>query len=211
MFFFTCPFLMPITIRAVVGLGNPGKEYARTRHNAGYWFADALAGAHRAQFNKEPKFQGELAKFRFTDELLLLLKPTTFMNLSGDSVQALAAFHQLEPEQILVVHDELDLPVGAVRLKAGGGHGGHNGLRSIHQHLGEAYLRLRLGVGHPGNKEQVQSYLTEERTPENEELLIRAAITTALDALAVLLEEGPEKAMQLLHTLSPLPAGPEES
>lgn len=191
---------MSTTVRAIVGLGNPGKDYARTRHNAGFWFADALAGQHRASFNKDSKFRGEIALLRLDSGTVLLLKPMTYMNSSGESVQALAAFHKIAPEEILVAHDELDLPVGSVRLKSGGGHGGHNGLRSCSQHLGESYLRLRLGVGHPGTKERVHGYLTDERTPEAEEKQIREAIAAALDALPLLIDGSPEKAMQKLHT-----------
>ena len=191
---------MPSTLRLIVGLGNPGKDYARTRHNAGFWFADALAEKHGGSFRLESKFRGELAQVRIEGETLFVLKPVTFMNSSGESVQALAAFHKLTPEQILVVHDELDLPVGAARLKSGGGHGGHNGLRSLHQHLGEAYLRLRLGVGHPGTKERVHGYLTDERTPAEEEKLIQTGITAGLDAMPTLVTGGIEKAMQQLHS-----------
>lgn len=191
---------MPSSLRLLVGLGNPGKDYARTRHNAGFWFADALAGKHDGSFRLESKFRGELAQVRIEGETLFVLKPVTFMNSSGESVQALAAFHKLAPEQILVVHDELDLPIGAARLKSGGGHGGHNGLRSLHQHLGEAYLRLRLGVGHPGTKERVHGYLTDERTPAEEEKLIHAGIHAGLDALPVLVAGSLEKAMQQLHS-----------
>lgn len=191
---------MPSSLRLIVGLGNPGKDYARTRHNAGFWFADALAGKHGGSFRLESKFRGELAQVRIEGETLFVLKPVTFMNSSGESVQALAAFHKLTPEQILVVHDELDLPIGAARLKSGGGHGGHNGLRSLHQHLGEAYLRLRLGVGHPGTKERVHGYLTDERTPAEEEKLIHVGINAGLEALPVLVAGSLEKAMQQLHS-----------
>lgn len=191
---------MPSTLRLIVGLGNPGKDYARTRHNAGFWFADVLANTHGGSFRLESKFRGELAQVRIEGETLLVLKPVTFMNSSGESVQALAAFHKLTPQQILVVHDELDLPVGAARLKSGGGHGGHNGLRSLHQHLGEAYLRLRLGVGHPGTKERVHGYLTDERTPADDEKLIQAGIAAGLEAMPTLVTGGIEKAMQLLHS-----------
>ena len=191
---------MPSTLRLIVGLGNPGKDYSRTRHNAGFWFADALAGKHGGSFRLESKFRGELAQVRIEGETLFVLKPVTFMNSSGESVQALAAFHKLTPEQILVVHDELDLPIGAARLKSGGGHGGHNGLRSLHQHLGEAYLRLRLGVGHPGTKERVHGYLTDERTPAEEEKLIHVGINAGLEALPVLVAGSLEKAMQQLHS-----------
>lgn len=191
---------MPANVRAIVGLGNPGKDYARTRHNAGFWFADALAEAHRASFNNQSKFRGDLASIQGAEGKVWLLKPMTWMNNSGEAVQALAAFHKIPTEEILVVHDELDLPVGAARLKSGGGHGGHNGLRSCTQHLGAEYLRLRLGVGHPGSKERVHGYLTEERTPAAEEQAIRAAITDSIDAFALLLDGNIEKAMQKLHT-----------
>lgn len=191
---------MTLPLRLIVGLGNPGRDYERTRHNAGFWFADAVASQHGGSFRLESKFRGELAQVRIDGETLLVLKPVTFMNSSGESVQALAAFHKILPEQILVVHDELDLPVGAARLKSGGGHGGHNGLRSLHQHLGEAYLRLRLGVGHPGSKERVHGYLTAERTPSEEEKLIHAGIAAGLDVLPVLVTGSIEKAMQQLHS-----------
>lgn len=193
---------MSTTVSAIVGLGTPGKDYARTRHNAGFWFLDALADDWRVSFNNESRFKGEVASKGSGDERLILLKPMTWMNNSGEAVQALAAFHKIEPTQILVVHDELDLPVGAARLKAGGGHGGHNGLRSIHQHLGPDYLRLRLGVGHPGSKERVHAYLTDERTPAAEEALIKDAISASLKALPLLLSGSIEKAMQSLHTAS---------
>lgn len=189
-----------VQIRAIVGLGNPGKDYVRTRHNAGFWFADDLAAQHRSSFTKETKFRGEMASLAHAGEKIWLLKPTTYMNSSGEAVQALAAFHKIAPEQILVAHDELDLPVGTVRLKSGGGHGGHNGLRSMTQHLGESYLRLRIGVGHPGSKERVHGYLTDERTPDAEEKLIRDGIAAALEALPLLLDGSLEKAMQKLHT-----------
>ncbi len=191
---------MSLPLRLIVGLGNPGRDYARTRHNAGFWFADALAAKHGGSFRAESKFRGELAQVRIETEALFLLKPSTYMNHSGEAVQALAAFHKIAPEQILIAHDELDLPVGAARLKVAGGHGGHNGLRSLHQHLGEAYLRLRLGVGHPGTKERVHDYLTEERTPAEEEKLIQAGIKAALEALPALVTGGIEQAMQLLHS-----------
>jgi PTH1 family peptidyl-tRNA hydrolase len=187
-------------LRAVIGLGNPGADYARTRHNAGFWFADALAEQARASFRAESKFLGDLAKLRVAEAELLVLKPATFMNRSGEAVQRLAQFYKLAPAEILVVHDELDLPPGVARLKRGGGHGGHNGLRSVHQHLGPDYLRLRLGVGHPGHKDRVHDYLTSGRAPKAEEALVLDAIAAALETLPVLIEQGLEKAMNRLHT-----------
>lgn len=185
---------------AIIGLGNPGPEYARTRHNAGFWFVDRLAERHRAALRMESKFHGELARFDAGARGVLLLKPMTWMNRSGQAVQALSAFYKLAPENILVVHDELDLPPGTARLKAGGGHGGHNGLRDVHRHIGDSYLRLRIGVGHPGVKERVMHYLTEERPGKDDEARILQAIEKADEAVAVWLGGSWEKAMQLLHT-----------
>lgn len=186
-------------LRAIVGLGNPGAEYERTRHNTGFWFVDALAEAHRGSFRAEPKFKGDVARVRIGTGDVLLLKPTTFMNRSGEAVQPLAAFYKLAPEDILVAHDELDLPVGTMRLKRGGGHGGHNGLRSVHQHLGEAYLRLRIGIGHPGTKEQVLGYVL-GRASAADEKLIRDGLIDAMNVMPIWLTQTLEKAMQPLHS-----------
>jgi PTH1 family peptidyl-tRNA hydrolase len=185
-------------IRAVVGLGNPGAEYERTRHNAGFWFVDRLAA--RGSFRVESKFQGELAKLRIGGQDLLLLKPATFMNRSGQAAQALATFYKIAPEQILVAHDELDLPPGTARLKRGGGHGGHNGLRSLHQHLGENYARLRIGIGHPGHKDQVLDYVL-GRPGATDLAAIEDALARAQAALDTLLATSSwDKAAQQLHT-----------
>ena len=192
---------MPETrLRAIVGLGNPGAEYEHTRHNAGFWFVDALAEAWRGAFRTESKFLGAMTRIRINDVDVLVLKPATFMNRSGQAIQALAAFYKLAPADILVAHDELDLPAGTVRLKRGGGHGGHNGLRSVHQHLGEDHLRLRLGVGHPGHKDLVLNYLTGQRIGKTDEELVTGAIAAALSAIPVWLGESLEKAMQQLHS-----------
>jgi PTH1 family peptidyl-tRNA hydrolase len=186
-------------LRAVVGLGNPGAEYELTRHNAGFWFVDQLAAAARADFRVESRFQGVLAKARIGGTDLLLLKPATFMNRSGQAAQALAAFYKLAPEQILVAHDELDLPPGTARLKRGGGHGGHNGLRSLHQHLGESYARLRIGIGHPGHKDLVLDYVL-GRPGKADAQAIEDAIVRAESALATALSQSWDKAAQQLHT-----------
>ena len=187
-------------IRALIGLGNPGLEYLRTRHNAGFWLVDALVAGARTQFRSEVKFQGELAKVSVGTHELLVLKPSTYMNRSGEAVQKLAQFYKIAAQEILVVHDELDLPPGVARLKSGGGHGGHNGLRSLHQHLGPDYLRLRIGVGHPGHKDQVHDYLTSGRPRKAEETLILDSIANALQVLPVLFSQGLERAMLLLHS-----------
>ncbi len=189
-------------LRAIVGLGNPGAEYERTRHNTGFWFVDLLAAAHRGSFRMEAKFKGEVARIRIGDDELLLLKPMTFMNKSGEAIQALAAFYKLEAADILVAHDELDLPVGTMKLKRAGGHGGHNGLRSVHQHLGENYLRLRIGIGHPGTKDQVLGYVL-GRPNSADDKLIRDGLIDAMNAVPVWLTQTLEKAMQKLHSTPP--------
>jgi PTH1 family peptidyl-tRNA hydrolase len=187
------------TIRAIVGLGNPGAEYEYTRHNAGFWFVDLLAEAGGAQYRVESRFQGVLAKVRIGGADLLLLKPATYMNRSGQAAQALAAFYKFAPEEILVAHDELDLPPGTARLKRGGGHGGHNGLRSLHQHLGEQYARLRLGIGHPGNKDLVHDYVL-GRPSQPDLRLIEDALARSQAAMDTLMKQTWDKASQQLHT-----------
>jgi PTH1 family peptidyl-tRNA hydrolase len=194
------------SVRAIVGLGNPGAEYEYTRHNAGFWFVDQLAEAYRANYRAEPKFHGALAKVRIAGHDVLLLKPGTFMNRSGQAIQALAAFYKFKPEEILVAHDELDLPAGVARLKRGGGHGGHNGLRSVHQHLGENYARLRLGIAHPGTKDLVLDYVL-GRPSQADLRLIEDALSRSQAAVETLLAQGWDKAAQQLHT-EPKPARP---
>jgi len=184
---------------AIVGLGNPGAEYDRTRHNAGFWLVDALAAAYRGSFRTEAKFFAEVARVRIGSSDVLLVKPSTFMNRSGQAIQALAAFYKLDPADILVVHDEMDLPVGAMRLKLAGGHGGHNGLRSVHQHIGEGYRRLRVGIGHPGSKELVLGYVL-GRASVADDKLIHQGIANAAAAIPVWLEQSWDKAMQQLHS-----------
>lgn len=186
-------------LRAIIGLGNPGAEHARTRHNAGFWFADRLAENFGGAFRKEARFHGELAEITVAGQRLLLLKPTTYMNGSGRAVQALMTFHKLLPDQLLVAHDELDLPAGAARLKVGGGHGGHNGLRDLHAQIGAEYRRLRIGVGHPGQKELVTNYLTNGRPPAADQTLIDEAIAAAVETLPLVLEHW-DKATQQLHS-----------
>ncbi len=186
-------------LRAIVGLGNPGPEYERTRHNTGFWFVDLLADAYRGSFRHEAKFKGELARVRIGADEVLLLKPQTYMNKSGDAIQPLAAFYKLEPADILVAHDELDLPVGTMKLKRAGGHGGHNGLRSVHQHLGPDYLRLRIGIGHPGTKDQVLGYVL-GRPNAADDKLIRDGLIDAMNAMPIWLSQTLEKAMQQLHS-----------
>jgi PTH1 family peptidyl-tRNA hydrolase len=186
-------------IIAIVGLGNPGPEYQRTRHNAGFWFADLVADRYRADFRSESKFFGATARVKISGTDVLLLKPMTFMNRSGQSVAALLQFYKLTPDQLLVAHDELDLPAGAMRLKLGGGHGGHNGLRDIHKSQGDGYRRLRVGIGHPGDKNLVLDYVLGRPSKADEEAIF-SGLARALDAVETWLASSWDKGLQQLHT-----------
>jgi PTH1 family peptidyl-tRNA hydrolase len=188
-----------LPLRIIVGLGNPGPEHLVTRHNAGFWLVDLLARRHSGEFRDYRKFSGETAKINIEGQEIVLLKPTTYMNRSGLSIRQLSDFYKIKPEDILVAHDELDLPVGTVRLKQGGGHGGHNGLRDTIAHIGETFWRMRLGIGHPGNKAEVIDYVL-TRAPRAEEDLILDAVATAVDCIPLLLEQGAERAMTRLHS-----------
>ncbi len=186
-------------VQLIVGLGNPGAEYDDTRHNAGFWLVDELARRHDAQFSPDRKFHGEQCRARIDGSDIRMLKPQTFMNRSGQSVRALAAYLKVPPEKILVVHDEIDLPPGVVRLKQGGGHGGHNGLRDVVAHLGRDFARLRIGVGHPGNKDDVVDYVL-RRPSRSDRKLIDDSIRDAADIIPMLLSDGFQKAMTSLHS-----------
>ena len=188
-----------LPLRIVVGLGNPGPEHQLTRHNAGFWFVDVLARRHGGEFRDYRKYSGETARITIGAQELILLKPTTYMNRSGLSIRQLSEFFKIPAEEILVAHDELDLPVGSLRLKFGGGHGGHNGLRDTIAHIGDRFWRLRIGVGHPGKKADVIDYVL-TRAPRPEEDLILAAIGNAADCMPLLLEQGAERAMSKLHS-----------
>ncbi|HEX6930247.1 MAG TPA: aminoacyl-tRNA hydrolase [Gammaproteobacteria bacterium] len=186
-------------IRLVVGLGNPGADYVSTRHNAGFWFVDELARRHGGQFKPEKKFHGEMARVDIAGQDIRLLKPMTYMNRSGLAVRAAADFLKISPAEILVAHDEIDLPPGQLRLKQGGGHGGHNGLRDLHAHMGADYLRLRIGVGHPGTASEVVGYVL-KRPSKDEEPVILRAIDDAADGFELLVKEGLQKAQTKLHS-----------
>jgi PTH1 family peptidyl-tRNA hydrolase len=188
-----------LPLRIIVGLGNPGPEHQVTRHNVGFWFVDLLARRHGGEFRDYRKYSGETARVAIDGQDLVLLKPTTYMNRSGLSVRQISDFYKIAPDDILVAHDELDLPVGSVRLKKGGGHGGHNGLRDTIAHIGENFWRLRLGIGHPGNKAEVIDYVL-TRAPRIEEDLILEAVNTAADSVPLILEQGAERAMTKLHS-----------
>jgi PTH1 family peptidyl-tRNA hydrolase len=189
-------------LKLIVGLGNPGTEYARTRHNAGFQFADELAARHGASFRSEPRHRAELARAQIAGADLWLLKPMNYMNHSGDAVQSIASFYKVPLEQILVAYDELDFPAGVVRLRQGGGAAGHNGLRDVIAQMGDGFWRLRIGIGHPGDRSQVLDYVL-GRPPAEEAELIRAAILTAADSVPVLLKDGAQIAMNQLHSREP--------
>jgi len=187
-------------IRLVAGLGNPGREYAETRHNAGFWFADRLAEKLRAALHYESKFAGEVAKAGD----VRIVKPGTFMNLSGRSVSALARFFDIAPEEILVVHDELDLKAGEVKMKFGGGHAGHNGLRDIQAQIASPeFWRLRIGIGHPRDSELPQQQVVDyvlQPPGSDDRTTIDAAIVRALSAWPDIAAGDMERAMMVLHT-----------
>ena len=183
----------------VVGLGNPGPEHRLTRHNAGFWFVDALARAHRAQFRSHSRYQGEVARIEVEGRELTLLKPQTYMNRSGISVRSLVDYTKAPVAEVLVVHDELDLLPGTARLKFGGGHGGHNGLRDTITHCGADFWRLRIGIGHPGDRDQVIDYVLQRAAPADEDAIV-ASVGASLEALPVFVRDGAEKAMKMLHT-----------
>jgi peptidyl-tRNA hydrolase, PTH1 family len=184
------------SVQLVVGLGNPGAGHVEDRHNVGFWLLDMLAARLKTDMRSESRYKGELGR---AASGLRLLKPSTYMNLSGESVAPCATYFRITPPQVLVVHDELDLPVGSVRLKRGGGHGGHNGLRSIEQMLGtQDYLRIRLGIGHPGVGRDVAAYVL-SRPPAAEREAIEAAIVAVLDNFETIINGGFNRAMNTLN------------
>ena len=190
-------------IKLFVGLGNPGPEYEATRHNAGFWWIDALARELGATLVPERSYWGLVARTNVQGESRWLLQPQTFMNLSGKSVASLARFFKIQPHEILVAHDELDFAPGQVKLKRGGSHGGHNGLRDIHAQLGSPdYWRLRIGIGHPGAKAEVVHWVLKKPAPD-QRVLIEDSITHALQAKDALLAGDMEKATLQIHTTKP--------
>lgn len=187
-------------IRLIVGLGNPGPDYAATRHNVGFWFVDDLAAAHGGVFRAEGKFHGELCRLTIGGADVRLLKPATYMNRSGQSVAAVSRYFDIRPEAILIAHDELDLPVGKVRLKQGGGHAGHNGLRDTIGVLGSPdFWRLRIGIDHPGNRGQVIGYVL-GRPSQEDAVSIRDALDQAAGVTGDLLTGRYQAAMNRLHS-----------
>lgn len=190
-------------IKLFVGLGNPGPEYEATRHNAGFWWLDALAREWKLSLQPDRSYHGLVARTTVGGQTVWLLAPQTFMNLSGKSVAALARFFKIAPQEIMVVHDELDIVPGEVKLKFGGSHAGHNGLRDIHAQLGTGdYWRLRLGVGHPGVKAEVVNWVLKKPSPEHRSA-IEAGIAHSLQAVPQLLAGEMEKATMAVHTRKP--------
>lgn len=192
---------MDTPVELIVGLGNPGPNYERTRHNAGADLVLELAKSLHVELKHESKFFGDTARVTLHGHDVRLLIPSTFMNLSGKSINALAKFYQIAPEAILVVHDELDKPPGEARFKKGGGHGGHNGLRDTIKCLGnnKEFARLRIGIGHPGNAKQVADYVLKKASPNDQQLIVNS-IDDALRALPLAVAGEWEKAMLKLHS-----------
>jgi peptidyl-tRNA hydrolase, PTH1 family len=190
-------------IRLIAGLGNPGPDYSRTRHNAGFWFLDALLRAHGGRLSVEKKLNAELGRINIGGQEVWLLKPMAFMNLSGQAVGAAMRYFKFETAELLVAYDELDLPPGTCRLKFDGGHGGHNGMRDIFAHLGNgAFHRLRIGIGHPGHRDQVTPWVLGRPSAEQERA-ITASLDAAKDIVPDLLRGAFERAMLTLHTPTP--------
>ena len=192
-----------VMIKLLVGLGNPGPEYEDTRHNAGFWWLQAAARELKVTLQPERSYFGVAARANIDGRPLWLLEPMTYMNRSGQAVGALARFFKIAPEEILVAHDELDLAPGELKLKKGGGHAGHNGLRDIHAQLGSSdYWRLRIGIGHPGDRNEVANWVLKKPAPDQREA-VHAAIDRAIRALPDLLADRMDKATATIHTSKP--------
>jgi PTH1 family peptidyl-tRNA hydrolase len=186
-------------LNIIVGLGNPEDKYERTLHNAGFWFVDAVARKYGGRFRYEKKFDAECCRVNIQGEEVWLVKPQSYMNLSGGPVRGVMDYYRLKPGGLLVAHDEIDLPPGTVRLKKGGGHGGHNGLRDVIKHCGADFMRLRLGVGHPGEKTRVTGYVL-KRGSADVERAVENNIDDAIAVLPLLMDDGLNAATKALHT-----------
>ncbi len=183
----------------IAGLGNPEDKYERTLHNAGFWFVDAVARKYGGQFRYEKKFDAEICKVGIDGADVWLAKPQSYMNHSGQPVRAVLDYYRLNPRHMLVAHDEIDLPPDVIRFKQGGGHGGHNGIRDVMAHCGKDFMRLRIGVGHPGEKDKVTGYVLKRGSSEVE-AAVEKNIDAALDVIPVLMDDGLNAAMKKLHT-----------
>jgi PTH1 family peptidyl-tRNA hydrolase len=190
------------TIKLIAGLANPGASYAATRHNAGAWYVQRLAQQYQIALKPQPRFCAQVGQFLHGNQTITLLIPTTFMNLSGDAVAKFAHFYRIQPQEILIAHDDLDLAVGCIKFKLGGGHAGHNGLKDIINKLHQCrdFYRLRIGIGHPGSKAQVVSFVL-GRASSDEQQVIDQAIDQAIQATELLLQQGVHQGMQLLHRM----------
>ncbi len=186
-------------LNIIVGLGNPEDKYERTLHNAGFWFVDTVARKYGGQFRYEKKFDAECCRVNIQGEEVWLVKPQSYMNLSGGPVRGVMDYYRLKPGGLLVAHDEIDLPPGTVRLKKGGGHGGHNGIRDVIKHCGADFMRLRLGVGHPGEKTRVTGYVLKRGSADVERAL-ENNIDDAIAVLPLLMDDGLNAATKALHT-----------
>ena len=189
-------------IELIIGLGNPGAEYLMTRHNAGFWFVDALAARTGATFRKDRKLEAEIGETTLGGARVRLVKPTTSMNHSGRAAAKALNYFRIPPEHMLCVYDELDLPPGRAKLKFGGGHAGHNGMRSMIEHVGAEFWRIRLGVGHPGDRDRVVGHVLRRASSSEEERIIES-VAAAIDAAEVLIEQGGPAAMNRLHSQKP--------
>ena len=183
----------------IAGLGNPDERYAKTLHNAGFWFADELARRDGAQFKYEKRFNADVCKIKLAGSDVWMIKPLSYMNQSGGPIRGILDYYRHSTSQLLIAHDEIDLPPGTVRLKSAGGHGGHNGLRDVIRHCGADFMRLRLGVGHPGHRDEVTDYVLQIASREVESAILRN-IDEAADVMPMLAEDGLNAAMKQLHT-----------
>lgn len=183
----------------IAGLGNPDERYAQTLHNAGFWIVDEIARQFSGSFKYEKRFDADISKISVAGNDIWLIKPQSYMNLSGGPIRAMLDYYHLPIEKLLVAHDEIDLPPGTVRLKKGGGHGGHNGLRDIIRHCGKEFMRLRVGVGHPGEKDKVTGYVL-KRAPSDMQAVLQKSVDAAVDIIPVLVERGLAEATKALHT-----------
>jgi len=190
---------MSKTIRIIAGLGNPEDKYERTLHNAGFWFVDAIVRKYGGAFRYEKKFDADICRVNLRGDEIWLIKPQSYMNLSGRPIHDMLDYYRLKTTELLVAHDEIDLPPGTTRLKKAGGHGGHNGLRDIIQHCGADFLRLRLGVGHPGEKSQVTGYVL-KRGASDVERAVEDNIDEAIAVMPILIDDGLNAAQKALHT-----------
>lgn len=190
---------MTIHLTMIAGLGNPEERYAKTLHNAGFWFVDEMARRAGVSFKYEKRFDADICKIDIGGKDVWLAKPQSYMNLSGGPIRGMLDYYRLSADQLLVAHDEIDLEPGVVKLKKGGGHGGHNGLRDTIRHCGSDFLRLRLGVGHPGHKDQVTNYVLKKASPDVEVAILRN-IDDAADAMPLMVQDGLNAAMKKLHT-----------